>query len=535
MNLYSVPPFISSIIGVFLGSLVLSKNIRKKTNILFFVFCILISIWYFSLSIMLSTKNVNIYNLFTKIGLAPINIIAIPYLLFVFDILKVKNKKLILSIFLISLFTLYLLLNNQYTFKYYFTGKLIYSWGVYPKAGIGETINAVITITSIAICIIYLNFFKLKKIKQLYPRSEYIRLKYIFIAISVFGLGAIDYFPKFGLNIYPFGCFFFLIFSSITTYAILKHNLLDINIVIRRGLIYSILATLITVLYFLIVFLSENLFRGLVGYKSIPLTLTIVAIFIMLFQPLKNRIQSFVDRFFFKGTQEEITRENERLMEELGRSEKLKAVGTLAAGMAHEIKNPLSAIKTFTEYLPEKHNDPSFRSKFSKIVGGEVEKINNIVGQLLDFSKPKPLSLKEIDIHTLLDDTMNLLSNDLIKRRVNLVREYAPIKLNINADSNQLKQVFLNLFLNAIDAMPKGGKLKVSTARKDGKVSISVEDTGCGIPNESIPHLFDPFYTTKEGSTGMGLAVVHGIIKKHNGSITVESESGKGSKFVIKI
>ncbi|MDB4349781.1 ATP-binding protein, partial [Omnitrophica bacterium] len=228
-------------------------------------------------------------------------------------------------------------------------------------------------------------------------------------------------------------------------------------------------------------------------------------------------------------------RENIRLREELQRSEKLKAVGTLAAGMAHEIKNPLSAIKTFTEYLPEKHNDPSFRDKFKRIVGSEVEKINNIVGQVLDFAKPKPLSLKKTDMHVLLDDTLSLLSNDLLQKRINVVKEYVSSKLNVDVDPNQLKQAFLNIFLNAIDAMPKGGSLTISTAKKNNNIAISVQDTGCGIPKKNIPHLFDPFYSNKEGSTGLGLSIVHGIIKKHNGSIVVESGEGKGSKFIVKL
>ena len=534
MKLLPILLLITSFIGVFLGSLVLSKDPRNKKNQTFFILCILISAWYFSLPIMLTTTNVDVYNLFMKIGLVGINFVAVPYILFIFDLLKIKNNKLILLIFAVSVFNLYLLLNNRLTFTHYFSGKLYYSWGIYPKAGLGEIVNAVVTCSGITACIICL-LTRIQKVKRSVSPLEFTRFKYIATALTIFGFGAIDYLPKFGIDIYPIGFLFFLIFAGIISYSIIKHNLMDINIVVRRGLVYSILATLITIIYFTIVFLAENLFRGLIGYKSIPLTLMNVAIFIMLFQPLKNRVQTFVDRFFFKRTQEEVASENERLMEELHRSEKLKAVGTLAAGMAHEIKNPLSAIKTFTEYLPEKYNDPSFRDKFNRIVGGEVEKINAIVSQLLNFAKPKSLNLKNIEMHSLLDDTLNLLNNNLIRGKINVEKNYAPYPLNILADSVQLKQVLLNLFLNAIDAMPKGGKLIISTNKEDNMTQIVIQDTGCGIPAKHIPRLFDPFFTTKEDSTGLGLANVHSTIKKHNGSIVVESQVGKGTKFTIKL
>ncbi len=231
-----------------------------------------------------------------------------------------------------------------------------------------------------------------------------------------------------------------------------------------------------------------------------------------------------------------LAKENERLMEEIRRGDRLKAVATLAAGMAHEIKNPLTSIKTFTEYLDTKYNDESFRDKFKRIVGGEVDKINTIVGHLLDFAKPKPLSLQKVDIYNAIDETLSLLSNDFIKKRIDIVREYNTKELStINADPNRLKQAFLNLFLNAMDAMKNGGKMIVNTRLSGNNLEITIEDTGSGIPKKDIPHIFDPFYSTKENGTGLGLSIVYGIIKEHGGSITCESEVGKGTKFIITL
>jgi signal transduction histidine kinase len=203
--------------------------------------------------------------------------------------------------------------------------------------------------------------------------------------------------------------------------------------------------------------------------------------------------------------------------------------------MAHEIKNPLTSIKTFTEYLPEKHNEPGFIDKFNKIVGAEVNKINDIVQQLLDFSKPKPLKLQECNIHQIIDQTLSLLSNSLIKYKIALIRNYDNSLSPVSIDPNQMQQVFCNLFLNAIDAMKNGGKLTIDTKQTDDNVEISISDTGKGIPKKDLEHIFDPFYTTKEAGTGLGMSIIYGIIKEHKGEIRVESEEEKGTRVIIKI
>ncbi|MBL7156722.1 MAG: hypothetical protein ISS92_01025 [Candidatus Omnitrophica bacterium] len=368
--------------------------------------------------------------------------------------------------------------------------------------------------------------------------SDYSRknqMKYLFILTFLgFSGGFTNWFYWYDIPISPFGNVLVTVYLSLTTYAILKHHLLDIDLVIRKGLIYSVLVTIISIAYLLLVFASETIFRGFMGYKSIPWTLSIILLFAILFQPLKSKIQYFVDRIFFKKTTQEMEQENIRLREELQRSEKLKAVGTLAAGMAHEIKNPLTSIKTFTEYLPKKYNDKKFIDKFQRIVSSEVDKINDIVGQLLDFAKPKPLDLKDWNIQNLLDETLDFLSNDLIKHKIKVIKNYTVLNPTIRIDPRQIKQAILNIILNAIDAMKnKGGQLMVFLHKDSEQYKIGIEDTGCGINRKDLPHLFDPFYSTKDTNTGLGLSIVHGIIEKHNGRIEVENALGKGTKFTI--
>ena len=247
------------------------------------------------------------------------------------------------------------------------------------------------------------------------------------------------------------------------------------------------------------------------------------------FKPFELLFHRFLERVFFKGTIAQISEQKEKLESELERQERLKSVGILAAGMAHEIKNPLTSIKTFAEYLPKKYDDPDFREKFCRIVVDEVDRVNNIVRQLLEFSKPSELDLKPVLISGLLEETLGLLSSNLVKRDIQLKKDF-DVYAMIMADKNQLKQAVLNLFLNAIQSISAGGILSVvARAEADGWVKIIVSDTGCGMSRDQLRHAFDPFYTTKEDGTGLGLAVVHSIITKHGGKIKMESELGKGT------
>ncbi len=384
--------------------------------------------------------------------------------------------------------------------------------------------------------IVFLGFFELWKI---YKKSRGFKRVQTIYLISGFFIGFIGGFlcllPAIGINFYPCTSSSGALYAIIITYAILRHQLMDITIVIRKTAIYSIVATIITIAYFILIYVVEGLFRGFMGYKSVPWTLSVIAIFTLIFQPLKNMVQLFIDKYFFKGSQALLQEELKKAQEELRRIERLKAVGTIAAGMAHEIKNPLTGIKTFTEYLPSKGSDPEFRDKFYKIVTAEVSKINGIVQQLLDFSKPKPLQLKQCNIHSLLDQTLAFLNNDFIKYRINLIKNYDPAFPLLSIDQNQMQQVFLNLFLNAIDSMKQSGSLTITTKLQSDVAKITIKDTGTGISKKDLERIFDPFYTTKETGTGLGMSIVYGIIKEHNGEITVESEVGKGTIFKIKL
>ena len=170
--------------------------------------------------------------------------------------------------------------------------------------------------------------------------------------------------------------------------------------------------------------------------------------------------------------------------ERLVRQERMVAAGRLAMGLAHEIKNPLSAIKTFAEFLPERHEDPKFREEFAKIVGKEVDRISRIVQSLSDFAKPVLLKLETVDVQKLLRELLTMLSNDCLKRNVAIQQQLEPTPILLPADPGQLKQVCLNLCVNALDAMPHGGTLTVSCQHQGQEVVIRITDTGTGIAPE---------------------------------------------------
>jgi len=220
-----------------------------------------------------------------------------------------------------------------------------------------------------------------------------------------------------------------------------------------------------------------------------------------------------------------------KMEEQIRRADRLASIGTLSAGMAHEIKNPLVTIKTFTQLFPHQHNNEDFQNTFFDLVGQEVERIDVIVNRLLNFARPAKAALKPVSLHEVLENSLRLIEQQLAQADISLEIDLSARQHVIQADAEQLNQTFINFFLNAIQAMEKGGMLSVQTTRIKSSLQLDIRDTGCGIPADQVDHVFDPFFTTKEEGVGLGLSVSHGIIQEHNGTIDVESVEGKGTLF----
>ena len=206
--------------------------------------------------------------------------------------------------------------------------------------------------------------------------------------------------------------------------------------------------------------------------------------------------------------------------------------------MAHEVKNPLTAIRTFTEYLPKKKDDPEFLEKFARIVGQEVGRIDDLVHQLLDFAKPDPLAVEPTNINALVSDLLVMLSQKCVKHHIRVdFRPAATTLMTLPVDPAKIHQALLNILLNAIDAMPDGGELRVSTnttlTKQGPAIEIRVIDTGPGIPPEDQARIFDPFFSKKDNGTGLGLSITQGLIREHAGRITLQSTPVDGTTFII--
>jgi len=362
------------------------------------------------------------------------------------------------------------------------------------------------------------------------------QLKYL-LSVSILGFlgGVPNFFPILGLWVYPYGNFLIPLYSLLLAYGLFRHHLLDVNFVLQKTILYSLLVTFISLLFILGVILSEELFKTALGYRSLPFTILVATLVALTFHPLYNWIQHVLDHTFFKGTAESLAREKEKLASELRRTERLRMIGILAAEMAHEIKNPLASIKTFTTYLPEKSKDPVFLEQFKKVVGSEVDKIDKIVKELLDFSKPKSPEMKPVEIRMIVTHCIDLFQNEFSKKRIEVASNGIASSLRILGDKSQLEQAMMNILLNSVESMEEGGELEVTVSKENDFARIEIQDTGKGIPKEDLPYIFDPFFTKKDEGTGLGLAITHRIIEEHKGKISVASEVGKGTTFTVEL
>lgn len=223
------------------------------------------------------------------------------------------------------------------------------------------------------------------------------------------------------------------------------------------------------------------------------------------------------------------------LNEQLSRTEKLAAMGTLAAGVAHEVNNPLASISSLIQMMQtQKDLDDSTKENL-RLIQTQIQRISQVTKDMMEFARVRPAAKSWLNVNDVSETALRLASFDKSFQKLNLQKNYADNLPKIYVDSDQLQQVFLNLFLNARDAMPNGGSLSIKTFNDSKQVSIEISDDGIGIDEGSLKQIFDPFFTTKPTGkgTGLGLAVCYGIITAHGGKIEVRQNNGKGTNFVI--
>jgi len=224
--------------------------------------------------------------------------------------------------------------------------------------------------------------------------------------------------------------------------------------------------------------------------------------------------------------------EIEHLKREMERKERLASIGSLAAGVAHEIRNPLSSIKGFATYFKERYRGVPEDQRIADIMVGEVERLNRVIGQLLEFARPLDLRIQASSLLDIVSRSLEMIEQQASEKNIRIDRSgLGDGPCPVDVDPDKIAQVLLNLYLNAMEAMQEGGTLAVKTRcdEKTARFAVDVVDTGHGIAQDDLAHIFDPYFTTKQSGTGLGLAIVHKIMEAHGGEIKVQSVPGTGT------
>ena len=219
------------------------------------------------------------------------------------------------------------------------------------------------------------------------------------------------------------------------------------------------------------------------------------------------------------------------------RTEKLAAMGTLSAGVAHEVNNPLASISSLIQMMQSKQNLDERTRENLKLISSQIQRITQVTRDMMDFARARPAAKSLINVNEIIETSLRLASFDKSFQKLTLEKNLSDDELVTLADSDQLQQVFLNLFLNARDAMPDGGQLFIETLPNGKDIKIEISDSGAGINEADIKKIFDPFFTTKPAGkgTGLGLAVCYGIITAHGGKIEVLKNQNAGTSFFITL
>lgn len=378
---------------------------------------------------------------------------------------------------------------------------------------------------------------------------------YILLAGLILGFfgGTFNFFPAMGWYFYPYGNLLIPIFSVIVAYAILQYKFMDISFVLRKGSIYTILIIVISLMYFMTMRILEPVFDRIFGQGS-AIAGTLVAILTgFIYAPMRVKIELFVDSTIFREYHQEIARQNALMQDELVHSEKFKMVSTITRQLIYEIRDPLTTIKTNSILGAKRLENKEFLTKAFATIDRQVERVDDLLQQLLTFSNPSPPEFQKTSIHVVIENILTILEGEFVERKVAVVRNYQTSENELlKIDPAQIRQAVYNIVTNAIEAMDQkgGGTLTIRTRIRDAAqvdsrfnfdnmvesyYELRISDTGIGIPTENLTSIFDPFYSSNQKKAGMGLSITQRIIKDHDGFVFAESKLGEGATFIIEL
>ncbi len=523
---YALPLALTAVSMLSLGIFVAFQKIGKRLKTTFFLYTLALFVWSSGQLLALLEKDVPV-SLFYVRNYCHTGVIFIPvfFMHFVITLLK-EDKERAFAIrlnYLIGI--IFLLINN-------FSSLLVKRVDVFPPVFNlvyvpGELHPYFVGVFLLQIC--YVNWLLLRR--YFTDKKDSIQFKYLVLAtFSSQILASPNFLLGYRVQIpilMPWGTYMFPFSIVLFAYAIVKYRLMDIKIAVTRIGIFVLVYSLILGIPFGITYWGKNYLGNLFGehWYWTPL---VVATLLATAGP-------FIYLYIQKRAEDRLLEEIKRTQEKLFHAEKLAYVGQLASSVVHEVRNPITAIKTFVEYLPDKFRaqDMGFLERFEAIVPREVQRIENLVRELLDLAKPRQMKKKEIKVAEIVNRTLGLLKDNIQLRGIHLENQCLTDDDRILGDEEQIQQVMLNLILNALDAMQKGGTLSVKVSREDNRIMAAVRDTGCGISPEALKLLFTPFHTTKKNGVGLGLIVTQEIVKQHGGEIQVQSAPGRGTQFSI--
>jgi len=696
VNPYALPPLITCLLALFLFVFVVLKS-RAEAYLTFAGVCLCTAYWQGAWVFLFNVQDAAVATTIARIGYSGIVFIPFVFFHFISVYTNSKNRKKTIAlcyvtalIFLVLLWSSDLFVSGTYTFF----------WGFYPKAGPIHPFYLLATTLLLSRALYLLKSYRRHAALQPIKVNQ---TNYVTISTLIYSLSASDFLVNYGLEFYPIGFIFTIAYTTVIAYAIVMYRLLDINLFIKKTLIYAcLLITLMIPCYGLLLF-AERFSFGRIDYVFSIVVLPLFIFVGFFFPKLRFRTEEALERVLFKrrvdhrdtllrssqdmvsiieikalsrnlvhtvgkslginevslllknevtgnfhlestigleveqadrvvllkesplawllrsrrepvvkeelewipvgpatpatismmnklgaeitlpimlkekligilnlghkedktiysnedlellstlANQAAIAIENARLYENLKqsqdtlrRADRLSSLGLLTAGLAHEIRNPLVAIRTFTQLLPERYNDAEFREGFQGLALKEVDRICGLINDLLSFARPSKPNVSPEAINDAVENITRILETQAKEKNVAIFREFSENLPKVWIDKEQMKQVFMNLILNAIQAMQEGGSLSIATrsvvrtgADPVGEfVQVEIRDTGIGIPEDNLQHIFDPFFTSKDEGSGLGLAVSHQIVQEHGGFVTVESTVGKGTAFFVHV
>ena len=379
-------------------------------------------------------------------------------------------------------------------------------------------------------------------LKRAYSKSSAIRrnqYKYLTIISVLMILGAgTGFFLVFDIPIFPFGQFMLPLHDWLIVYIIVKYHLLDIRVIIRKGLIYFILASVVTVLYLASIYLVERLFHNMLGYHSVVSSVTVIILMGFLFVPLKDAVQAFVDKNFFKTSYLQMMLQNDFLRQQALRGERYKTMAILSQKIIDELRNPLTALVGYGYQLPKKLDDQQFLNKFVTVFDKEIQRIQGLIQQLSDFSELKPLDLKPLNIVEVINEVLDLLTRQIQDKKMVIYRYYKDDEeVLVLADKEQIKRAFYIFLVKSIRSSSEQGQIWIGVEKSLDEVEISIKDTGVGINQEELANIFDPLLSDFKASQDpqISLAQAQNIVSHHGGKVIVDSRVNIGTEWIIYI